>query len=547
VLVGGVSLAALQDDPPPAQAPKAIAPPPPVPAAPNAMAIWMAPGQPVMALAFSADGKWLVTAGGLRQGVAPRAVNVQAPPAPDIMPQIVVKDPSAPPGAPARLIQRSAAPGFLRIWDVDSGRVRLSMDSVAGLRAVAVSPDGQLLATGAFTGELRLLNTPPDGIQPGGAPWPVLRAQVQAHAAGVNGVAFSADGKLLASAGLDQTVKIWDVPALKLRKTFQGHTASVLSVAFFRHGRSIVSGSQDKTARIWDIETGTTTFTLKGHQNGIETVAVSPDDKLVATASWDKTMRLWDAETGIEQAALEGANDALFGAAFSLDGKILAGGVGNGKVVLWDVKTRNVAATLEKHGSIVWALAFSPDGKRLASGSNDGTAKIWDPAGRKQIATLNAPQPGPFMVYQQPPTLPPGSNDRQRFQIEAQQLQAIRELERARWQVVPQQPVAEGEVAKTGSKLWLLSALALGLATAYLAFWFYVRHTRRTAALAPASGSIPAPSVAVPPPLVFACNGCGKRLRARAELAGKKVKCPQCGQPVPVPGNPVDLAIRPAT
>ncbi len=544
VLIGGVSLAAVQDDP----QPQAPAPPQavPIPAPPQAFPpqpvgpVPVMVGEPVMTLAFSPDGKRLVTASnnqgaGRPVAVAP-AAGVQDPGG---AAGIVVAGPPGAPGAANMTFTTPAVPpGHLRIWDVDSGKLinEWGGGGVRDIRSLAFSPDGSTLALARLNGELRLQD----------AEMREVKAKVQAHAGGVNCVAFSADGTLLVTAGLDGTVKIWEVAGLKLRKTLLGHTDRVLTVAFFRHGRSVVSGSRDKTARIWDIETGTTTYVLQGHNKGIETVAVSPDDKLVATASWDKIARLWEPETGKELTVLNGANGALFGAAFSPDGSVLVAGLGNGRICIWDVKTRSLAGTLQGHTEAVWAVGFSPAGKRLASGSSDGTVRIWDMATRRQIATLAIPQPAYFVA---PQGVLPQNADQQRFLAEVQRLQVVQSRDGVVWRVAP--PVAVGtgtdEAAKSGSKLWLLSILAMGLVTSYLAFWFYVRHTRRTAVVAQPNRPTASRTALPAAPLLFACTSCGKRLRVRAELSGKKVKCPQCGEAVPVPGSPVDLAIRPAT
>jgi hypothetical protein len=308
----------------------------------------------VLALAFSPDGKKLVTAGA-----------------------------------------RHLLPGQFKVWDVATRENLVRVRGLRGIRAVAYAPDARSVATGVFGGELTLRD-PTDGHE---------QAMASEHAVGVNSLAYSADGQLLVTAGLDHVVKLWEVKGLREKQAFRGHTDMVFSVAFFRHGRAVVSGGQDKTARIWDLGTGQERFTLAGHREPVEAVAVSPDDRVVATASWDRTVKFWDADTGQEIAALPTQESSVLAIAFSPGGKQLASGTHGGKVRLWDVETRAAVADLGGHTSAVWALAFSGDGTLLASGSSDRTAKLWDVAGRKEVATLMTGE-GPAPAADAAPAVP---------------------------------------------------------------------------------------------------------------------------------------------
>jgi RNA polymerase sigma factor (sigma-70 family) len=272
----------------------------------------------------------------------------------------------------------SDLPGQLKIWDVETGAETAAITRIPGVRAAALSPDCGALATGDWSGAITL-RAPDTGQE---------RISVHAHDGGVASVAYSSDGELLASAGLDRTVKIWSTPDLRAKQTLAGHTDRVATVAFFRHRHAVVTGSWDRTARLWDLTTGKATWKLEGFRSAVEAVAISPDDGLVAAASSEPTVKLWDATTGAELAVLEGdQGQAFLSVAFSPDGALLAAGGRDGTIRLWDVKTRRSVGTLEKHEGPVWALAFAR-GNVLASGSADRTAKIWRLGNGKQPRTL---------------------------------------------------------------------------------------------------------------------------------------------------------------
>jgi WD40 repeat protein len=107
-------------------------------------------------------------------------------------------------------------------------------------------------------------------------------------------VSWSPDGKTLASASADTTVKLWEAGTGKEQATLKGHTAAVSSVSWGPDGKTLASASFDKTVRLWDVATGKEKDTLKGHTRGVLSVSWSPDGKTLASASFDKTVRLWD-------------------------------------------------------------------------------------------------------------------------------------------------------------------------------------------------------------------------------------------------------------
>ncbi|MBW8878094.1 MAG: hypothetical protein JF614_24285 [Acidobacteria bacterium] len=250
-------------------------------------------------------------------------------------------------------------------------------DAVYG---VAFSPDGKRLASASADDTVILWDV--DSRKP--------LATLKGHKDEVYSVAFSPDGKRLASASLDKTVILWDVDSRKPLATLKGHKDEVYSVAFSPDGKRLASASRDKTVILWDVDSRKPLARLEGHKDWVNSVAFSPDGKRLASAS-DEVI-LWDVDSRKPLATLE-HKGAIFDVAFSPDGKRLAAASVDQTVILWDLDSLKPLAILERHQSVVCSVAFSPDGKRLASASRDGTVILWDVDSRRPLVTLEGHRP----------------------------------------------------------------------------------------------------------------------------------------------------------
>lgn len=217
-------------------------------------------------------------------------------------------------------------------------------------------------------------------------------ATLKGHTSAVNIVAFSPDGKTLASGSADNTVKLWDPATGKERTTLKNKGGlEIKGLAFSPDGKTLAAGSHTSNILLWELETGKVKKTLKANSGkAMNALAFSPDGKVLAAGGNFQPIYLFDVETGKNVGAL-GKPGSLKCLTFSPDGKTLASGSEDRTIILWDVATARERETFKGHTETVTSVAFSPDGKMLASGSGDGTIKLWDTATGMEKSTLKGP------------------------------------------------------------------------------------------------------------------------------------------------------------
>jgi len=244
--------------------------------------------QPVQALAFSRDGRWLAA---------------------------------------------ENSSNSVTVWDTANGHEILTLPSDkppsalhrTWVYSIAFSPDGRQLASGVNDETVRIwdLSTGKKVRDLIGQRRPVIY------------IAFSPDGRFLASGNDDKTIEIWDASTGAQIRTLRGHSKPIFAVAFSPNGKWLASASGDKTIKLWEVATGREVRTLTGHKNSVTSLAFSPDGLWLASSSWDKTIKIWEVATGRELQTLAAHAHAIYAVAFDPRGQLLASGSQDGTVDIW--------------------------------------------------------------------------------------------------------------------------------------------------------------------------------------------------------------------
>jgi len=334
--------------------------------------------EPVMACAYSPDGRQIVIAG------RDRTLKIKDAKSGNELATLVghsnwvVACAYSPTGSQ---IVSASWDGTLKVWDVSTATEVFTL--VGHSRRVSgccYSHDGKLIASASWDCTLRLWDSS-EGK---------LLKVLSGHTKPVNACSFAPDDQRVVSASWDATIKIWDVPSGKEALSLSGHTKSVRSVEFSPNGRLIVSTSADCTIRVWDALTGAPTNTLEGHSMPVNSCAFSFDGKQLVSASDDQTIKVWDVLGGREVAAFHSPTSIAFSCcAFSPNGRRAAAAQADCTVSVWDILTGTEVWSSRGHTQIVNNCAFSPGGKLLLTASDDATLRLWDAAHGAEAGVLS--------------------------------------------------------------------------------------------------------------------------------------------------------------
>ena len=280
-------------------------------------------------------------------------------------------------------IASSSADETVQVWDASSGQTLVTQRSNAlQAQAIAWSPDSQYLAvtSGLLSETVQIWDASTGKVSS-------THARYSGHSESIQALAWSPDGIYVASTGDDSTVQVWDVTTGRAAFTYRGHSKhsgtsgssiSIKTLAWSPDGKRIASGGDDKRIHVWDALTGGNIVVYYAHTDIINALTWSPGGTHIASASDDKTVHVWDASTARKVFIYTGHSDSVIGVAWSPNGIRVASSSRDETVHLWHALTGRTLTTYSGHTDWVSTVAWSPNGKAIASGSWDKTIQVWE-------------------------------------------------------------------------------------------------------------------------------------------------------------------------
>ena len=212
------------------------------------------------------------------------------------------------------------------------------------------------------------------------------------HSNSVTSLSFNYNGKLLASASKDNTIKLWEIKTGTLLRTYYGHSKDVRTVCFSPDGSIIASGGDDQGIKIWDTKSGNLIRVIRGHSGSINTICFSPDGIYIISGSSDNTIKVWDTNSGKLIKSLSGHQGFINSLCCTNDGLYIISGGSDASIKIWNLQTNKLVRTLKKHISSVNTVIFESNSKSIISCSNDNTIIIWNFDTGSIVQTLDSPE-----------------------------------------------------------------------------------------------------------------------------------------------------------